>query len=172
MTSGNVLYSQTARAGVTPATLFATPDTRAGGSAPAEATPVADFDDTTIEYEDFYWRVPEHYAGGGLTLGLEILMTSATSGNLIMGAAIRRIERDAEDLDASHTYDYNDSSATAVANVAGESVNVAITFTSGTDMDSVAAGEWAILRIRRNASSGSDTASGDAELLGLVIKET
>lgn len=99
-------------------------------------------------------------------------MTSATANEVVMSAAIRRIVRDAEDLDASHTYDYNDSAVTTVANLAGETVNVAITFTDGADMDSWATGEWAIVRIRRFASNAGDDATGDAELLGFSISET
>src|SRR3990167_2969170 len=170
--SGDVLYSGDIHNANPPATLFATLDTRAGGSTPVEGTPLADFDDTTVEYLDFLVRLPANYAGGGLTFGLEVAMTSATTAEVVMSAAIRRIVRDAEDLDAAHTYDYNNSAATTVASLAGETVNVAITFTSGADMDSWAAGEWGIVRIRRFASDAGDDATGDCEMVGFSISET
>lgn len=154
-----------------PAANFATPDTRAGGSTPAESTIVYDFDDTTVEYLDFLVQL-QGYDGGGLTIGHEVAMTSATTAEVIFSDAVRRIVRDGEDLDTSHTYDYNDSSAITVANVAGETVNVPVTFTNGADMDSWADGEYAIVRVRRFASDGGDDATGDAELLGITIKET
>ena len=158
---------------VQPAATYATFDVRAGGSTPAENVPVYDFDDTTIEYLDLYCRL-EGYGGGGLTITFDWSATSATSNNVVWGAAIRRIQDDAEDVDTSQTYDYNDGTADTAASASGERSRQTITFTDGADMDSLADGESFILRIRRNASSGSDTMTGDAELWAwtLVIKET
>jgi len=45
-----------------------------------------------------------------------------------------------------------------------------ITFTDGADMDSVAVGELYRIKITRDVAN--DTAAGDAELLGVEIKET
>ena len=154
-----------------PGANFATLDVRVGGSTPAESILIHDFDDTTVEYLDYLVQL-EGYAGGGLTLGLEVAMTSATTAEIIFSAAIRRIVRNAEDLDDSHTYVYNNSAEITVANVAGETVNVPVTFANGADMDSWAEGEYAIVRIRRFASDAGDDASGDAELLGIIIRET
>jgi hypothetical protein len=158
---------------VQPGTVYATFDTRTGGSTPAENVPVYDFDDSTVEYLDFYGRL-ESYAGGGLTLTFDWSATSATSGDVVWGAAIRRIQDDAEDMDSSHTYDYNDGTADTAASASGERSRQSITFTNGADMDSLADGETFVLRIRRNISSGSDTMTGDAELWAssLCIKET
>ena len=157
---------------VQPGANYATFDTRTGGSTPSENVPVYDFDDTTIEYIDVYCRL-NGYAGGGLTITWDWSATSATSGDVVWSAAIRRIQDDAEDVDTSQTYDYNDATDTA-ASASGENSRVSVTFTNGADMDSLADGEAFILRIRRNASNGSDTMSGDAEawLWTLCIKET
>jgi hypothetical protein len=158
---------------VQPSTLGAAFDTRADGSSPVANMPVYDFDDSTVEYLDFYGRL-EGYAGGGLTLTFDWSATSATSGAVVWGAAIRRIEDDAEDMDASHTFDFNDGSADTAASASGERSRQTITFTSGADMDSLADGETFVLRIRRNTGSGSDTMTGDAELWAwtLCVKET
>ncbi len=155
-----------------PATTYATLDTRAGGSTPAEAFPVLDFDDTTAEYADFYGFL-QGYGSGGLTLKLPWSATSATSGDVVWGAAIRRIADDAEDIDTSQTYDFNTVTDTT-ASASGECSIPSITFTDGADMDSLANGEPFILRIYRNAGSGSDTMSGDAELWWsqIVLMET
>lgn len=172
MASGNRLATLLAQGVMGPGATYATLDTRTGGSTPAEAVAILDFDATTVEYADFMVRLPEHYAGGGLTFSLEWSATSATTGNVIWSAAIRRIADDAEDIDTSQTYDYNDSAAATTASASGETVKTTITFTSGADMDSWAAGETAIVRIRRFASDGGDTMSGDAELWNVIIKET
>lgn len=153
-----------------PASNPCTPDVRVGGATPGELYSVYDFDAATNEYLDVICRLI-NYGGGGLTIPLTYMMSTATSGNIIWGAAIRRRDT-ADDIDASHTYDFNDAAANAVPGTSGYQKSVDITFTDGTDMDSVADGEEFILRIRRNAASGSDTASGDAELVGFAITET
>lgn len=154
-----------------PASSFATMDTRAGGSTPAESMPVFDFDASTQEYMDFMVRLSEKYAGGGLTVQVAWMATSATSGDVRWGAAFRRFQDDAEDLDTSQTYDFNYAAVTA-ASASGEVVYDTITFTDGADMDSLAAGEMAIMRVTRDAANGADTMTGDAELVLVSGKET
>lgn len=148
----------------------ATPDVRAGGSTPAENVSVWDFDASTAEYLDFK-VILRGYDSGGLTMFLPYSMSSATSGNVVWRAAFRRVQDDAEDIDGSHTYDYN-STTDAVASASGELSYPTITFTDGADMDSFANGEVAILRVGRDAANGSDTATGDAELWAVEGRET
>jgi len=157
---------------VQPAATYAAFDTRPGGSTPAEAVPVYDFDDTTEEYIDIPCRL-EGYDGGGLTLTFDWSATAATSGDARWRAAIRRIADDAEDVDTAHTYDFNEVNDTA-ASVSGERSRVSIPFTDGADMDSLADGEDFILRIARESGDAGDTMVGDAELWAdsIVIKET
>lgn len=153
-----------------PATLFAQLGVRAGGSTPVEGVMHYAFDAATIEYLDFLCRL-HGYDGGGLTFTLPWMAASATSGVCRWGVAIRRIQDDAEDLDASHSYDYNDVDDTA-ASAAGELSYPTVTFTNGADMDSWAEGELAIVRVRRNASHANDSMTGDAQLLTLIGSET
>ena len=154
-----------------PATVFATPDFRAGGSTPAEALAVWDFDGAADEYLDFKCRL-KGYQGGGLTFTLVWAATSATAGNVRWGLAIRRFEDDAEDVDGAHTYDYNSVDATT-ASATGEFQYTAATFTNGADMDSWANDEVAVVRLRREASHANDTMnSTDAELVTLVGQES
>ncbi len=144
-----------------------------GGATPAERVPVWLFDDTSVEYLDFLCRLSDKYAGGGLTLTLPWSATSATSGAVVWGAAIRRLTDDAEDFDTTaHSYDFNDASAVTAPSAVGELSYDTITFTDGADMDSLAAGELCIVRVRRDPTNGSDNMSGDAELWALSGKET
>ena len=153
-----------------PAASYATPDIRAGGSTPAENVPVWDFDAASDEYLDFYC-VLNGYDGGGLTVSLKTMASSATSGNAIMAAAIRRVADDAEDVDGSHSYAFN-TVTIAAPSASGEASYDDVTFTDGADMDSLADGELFILRILRDADDVGDTMAGDLELVGLTIKET
>jgi hypothetical protein len=111
------------------------------------------------------------YDGGGLTITLVWSAASATTNVTRWGIGIRRVADDAEDIDGSHTYDYNDVDDTT-ASASGEVSYPTITFTDGADMDSWADGEIAIVRVRRNASHANDNMTGDAELWGIAIRET
>lgn len=153
-----------------PGTLAATMDVRAGGSTPAESVLVWDFDDTTSEYMDFLCQL-RGYDGGGLTFTLPWSATSATSGDVVWDIAIRRLNDDAEDIDASHAYDYNTVTDTA-ASASGELSYPTIAFTDGVDMDSWADGELAIVRVARDADEGDDDMVGDAELWAISAVET
>ncbi len=157
---------------IPPASSYATPDSRAGGSSPAEGVPVYDFDDTTAEYMDFLCYLADNYDGGGLTVVLPWSATSATSNAVVWRAAIRRFADDAEDIDVSHTYDFNQASADTAPTASGEPSYPTITFTSGADMDSLVAGEVFILRVGRLPTDAGDTMTGDAELWTPIIKET
>lgn len=156
---------------IPPATSYMTPDVRPGGSSPAENFPVWDGDDTTAEMMDFVCFLSASYAGGGLTIVLPWTATSATSGAVVWAAAIRRLNT-AEDVDASHTYDFNNASAATAPATNGNPTYTTITFTDGADMDSVAAGELFILRVKRLPADAGDTMTGDAELWAPVVKET
>lgn len=154
-----------------PATSMATPSIRAGGSTPAEGVQLWNFDASSIEYLD-YQCVLKNYAGGGLTVELKWAAASATTGSVVWGAAVRRAADDAEDLDTSHTYDFNDASAAAAPSASGELSYDNVTFTNGADMDSLANNEAFILRVRRDPTNGSDDMAGDAQLYSVTIRET
>lgn len=141
---------------------FPMPTVRLGGSTPQERVPIWSYDAGTIEYLDFVCSL-NGYGGGGLTFTLPWSAASATSGVCRWSIAIRRMQDDAEDVDASQSYAFNEVDDTA-ASGSGELSYPTITFTDGADMDSWANGETAIVRIRRNASHANDTMTGDAEL--------
>jgi hypothetical protein len=172
MASGDTLLILTPLHNTPPATLYATFDTMTGTSTPAEAIPVLDFDDTTQEYADFYCVMPRNYAGGGLTVTIGY-STADTTDVVDWECAFRRVADDAEDLDTTaHTYDYNGSVDTAPS-VIGEVAYAAITFTDGADMDSLAVGEYFVLRVTRDPTPDSGTdVTGDASLHFIEIKET
>ena len=172
MASGDTLLTLFPQGGTPPATLFATQDVMVGASAPAESIPVLDFDDTTIEYMDFYCLLPRNYAGGGVTLYFQWSGAAAT-GAVVWSAAFRRVQDDLEDLDtAVQAYDYNNAAAGTAPSVIGEVAYENVAFTDGADMDSVAVGEYFILRVRRVPTDAGDTLVGDALIHSLSLKET
>lgn len=174
MSSGDTLLIVSAASGVPPASSFAELTLLAGGATPSENLVLANFDSGSVEYLDFPNLVlPAAYAGGGLTMTLRWIAASATTGGVVWGAAIRRDVDDGEDWDTTaHSYDFNDSGTATAPSAVGETSYDNITFTSGADMDSLAAGEGFNLRIRRTVGAGGDDMSGDARLWTVTIKET
>lgn len=169
-TSGHVI-ARIVKA-IPPATLFAQEYSLAGISTPAESINVFAFDDATVEYMDYLCEMSPQYAGGGLTVRLCWTSDSATSNETRWGVAFRRFADDAEDINgAAQTYDYNEIDATAPSTTSRKPIYDSVTFDDGSDMDSVAAGETFLLRIKRNASHANDDMTGDAFLISVSIRE-
>lgn len=164
MASGNYLAVFTPLSNEPPASAFATLDTR-------NSVPVLDFDAATDEEAVFGGVLPANYAGGGLTVTLVWMATSATTGDVVWDAQIEAHADDAFDIDSDGFAAVQSVTATT-ASASGEQQYSNITFTSGAQMDSLAAGESYRIKVRRDANNGSDTMTGDAELLRVVIKET
>jgi len=149
-----------AKQGHAPATLFATLDTIAGTSAPAEVIPILEFDPTTIWYMDFRCQIPEYYASGGFTVTVYASNTTATL-EVVWSGAFRTVEDDTEDLDTTvHSYAYNNSAADTVGTVIGEVVKTTFTFTDGADSDEADASDYVIFRLRRFATDSGDDNTG------------
>lgn len=164
MASGNTLLAFYPADNEPTASAFATPDVRNGH-------PVLDFDAGTDEDAVFTGVLPRNYGGGGLTVYLHWSASSATSGDVVWNASFERIGEGSQDIDA----DGFASAQAATATAPGTSGNVdiqAITFTDGAQIDSIAVGESFRLKITRDANNGSDTMTGDAELVAVEIKET
>lgn len=163
MASGQTLARFTPQHNQPPASNYATPDVRNG-------VMVLDFDKNTDESAIFVDVLPRNYAGGGLTVTIHAMLTSATSGSVRWEAQIERMNTD-EDSDSFATAQ---SAAQTASGTSGIITTATITFTSGANMDSLAAGEPYRLKITRdaNGTSGTDDADSDAELVAVEVKET
>lgn len=140
-----------------PATAFATLDTR-------NSIAVLDFDDATDESAVFVSIIPEGAAlGSGLKIRLHWMATTATSGNCVWDVALERMTTDL-DSDSFDTI----ASGTAAAN--GTSGVLTVTEITLTNIDGVTAGDGFRLKVTRDANNGSDTMSGDAELVAVEIR--
>lgn len=140
----------------------ATPDTRNGH-------PVLDFDDTTAETAIFSDILPRNYAGGGITVYVTWAATSATSGTIGWTVEIERVGV-ALDIDADSFASAQTITAATTNATSGVPTTTNVAITDGANMDSLAVGEKFRLRLKRDVSN--DTAAGDAEVLGVEIKET
>lgn len=171
MASGNTLIVFNPYEYAPPATTYATLGVMAGTSTPAESVLILNFNDTTVQYADFYGVMPRAYSGGGLTLTIGWSAAQATN-NGIWSAAFRRVTDSAVDLDTTaFTYDYNTTGDIAPAGTVGQVKYSTLTFTNGVDMDSVFAGDYFILRVKRPATSGTKI-TGDCAIHFIEVKET
>ena len=163
MASGDTLLVFAAQDNEPPTSNYATIDTRNNHL-------VLDFDASTNESAVFSGVMPQHYDGGGVTVYLHYAMSTATSGDVDWDVAFERIGDQQLDIDADSFEAVNSVDDTTVPGTSGNVDVVSVAFTDGADMDSVAAGEAFRLKVTRDAAS--DTASGDAELLKVEIRET
>lgn len=163
MASGDTLVLLFPQDNEPPSSNYATLDTR-------NLHPCLDFDDSTNESTVFSAVMPQHYDGGGVEVYLHYSMTSATSGDIDWDAAFERIGDQQQDIDSDSFAAVNSTDNTTVPGASGNVDVISISFTDGADMDSVAVGELFRLKVTRDATS--DTASGDAELHAIEIRET
>src|SRR5262245_21334466 len=145
-----------------PASNFATLDLR-------NSRAVLDFDTTTQESAIFTSVLPNGYGGGGITVDIFFGATSATSGTIGWDVAIERIDTSSLDTDSDSFATAATVTAATVPGTSGQILKSSVNIADGTDMDSLAAGELFRIRIRRDVAN--DTATGDAELFAVSIRE-
>ena len=163
MASGDTLVVFTPGSNEPPASNAATKDLR-------NSHPVLDFDDTTNEDAVWSYVLPRHYDGGGLTVYIHYSMTSATTGDIDWDVAFERVGDQQQNIDSDGFAAANSVDNTTVPGTSGNVDIVNVTFTDGADMDSIAVGEKFRMKVTRDAVS--DTATGDAELHAIELKET
>jgi hypothetical protein len=166
MASGDTLCYFDALSGHAPASNYATHDVR-------NVVPVLDFDDTTDESIEFGGLMPRTYAGGGITVTVGWMATTATTGTISLDVGFKSVSDDADDLDTKAFAAVNNANPTT-ASASGEVDYATIAFTDGADMDSVAAGEYFRMIVTRDAdgTTSTDNMTGDMELVFVEIKET
>lgn len=145
-----------------PAASFATLDLR-------NNRPVLDFDTTTQEIAVFSGVLPYDYAGGGLTVTLYCALSSATTGTVGWDVAFERTQAGTDDIDSDSFASAQTVTAVTVPGTPGVTLTMSVNVSNGVAMDNLAAGEMFRLRIRRDVAT--DTATGDAELLSVHIRE-
>jgi len=114
--------------------------------------------------------MPSAYGGGGVTLEIDYLMATATSGDVVLAAAFQSL---AVGQDLSGSVVWSNQQVTDTVPATAETVATAqITFTDGAQMDSVAAGDAFRLRFARLGSDAVDTAAGNFRALAVRLKES
>ena len=130
-----------------------------------------DFDDSTAESAELEAVLPRNYAGGGITVQLYWMASTATTGNCAWGGAFERHDEASTDLD-SDSFATEQTATEAAPGTTGQIQVTSIAFTDGAQIDSLAIGESFRFRVRRVAADVGDTMLGDAELLRIEARET
>lgn len=132
--------------------------------------PVLMFDATTDESAYWTFIAPQGITGT-ITVVITYMMASATSGACRWEALLECItDGDTTDLDATSSFDSTNSNGATVPGTAGQIDQIAITMTNA---DSIAAGDYCRLLVRRdaNGTTGTDDATGDAYLLAVELRD-
>src|SRR5262245_44729609 len=133
MASGNTLAVFTPLGNQPPAANNAELDTR-------NAIAVLNFDASTPESALFVGVLARNYAGGGLTVTVQWMSASATSGDVVWGGSFERNQDGVDNL----TGDSFAAEQTATSTAPGTTGIIkyrTITFTDGAQIDSLAVGE-------------------------------
>lgn len=142
--------------------------TKSSGSAPGAYFLQLAYDATTEEWACWQFRMPADYASAPVAK-IDYKMASATSGGVAWDCRVAAVtDGDSTDVDAKVFASANVGTAT-VPGTAGYIDEVSITLTNA---DSVAAGDFVVIYLGRAVANGSDTATGDAEMVGLTITYT
>lgn len=147
-----------------PASAFAAPGV-------VNERPVLAFDATTDENVYFTGIAPQGFNATTVTVVITYMMASATTGSVRFQAALESVtDGDATDLDATTGFDTDNSAGATVPGTAGHIDQLSVTMTNA---DSIAAGDYYRLRIRRDAdgTSGTDDATGDCYVLAVELRD-
>jgi hypothetical protein len=142
---------------------------KSSGTAPGVYLLQLAFDAAADEWCTWSFRCPADYASGPI-VKIQYKMTSATTGAVVWDARLGTQGTGAStSLNAKVFASANTATPTVPATTAGKIGESSITMTND---DSMAVGDFAVLRVSRVGSSGSDTATGDAELIAVVLEYT
>ena len=126
----------------------------------------------TGELCHFKGYLPENYDGGGLTFDVfHIGGTDTNTGHVTQwGVSIERWNTNNHDIDSGDSYASEQTATAALLATQGKIIKATITVSSGANMDSLAKDEMFRVKLKRVATS--DTNTDKAYLLGLVARET
>jgi hypothetical protein len=118
------------------------------------------YDATTEEY--VYFRFPAiNYGSGNVTVRVRWYADTASTGGVTFGASLAAITPDSDttDIETKAFATEVNGSDTHLGTVGQRLHEMAITVTN---LDSIAAEDWVMLKLARKVADGGDTMTGDA----------
>lgn len=142
--------------------------TKSSAAAPAAHFIELLFDPTTEESAYWSFRMPENYSSSPVAK-LQ-WKANTTSNSVVWGVQVFAVTPSDADTPNEHALATANTGTTAVNGTeARRLVETSITLTNA---DSVAAGDFVIIRVYRDAGNGSDSCTVDAELVAASIEYT
>lgn len=145
------------------------PPTNFGRVDSRNSHPIADFSPSTAETLYFREYIPQgttfHSSSIALTIYIDALATSATSGVIGWSVSLERITPNGIDLDAD-AFGTAKSAQTTVNVTSGKMARVTVQFLLSELPFGIAAGDMLRVRLTRDTTVGSNH-SGDAEFVGM-----
>jgi len=144
------------------------------GSASASASsrnehPLISYDDSADENVVFHGVISNDYSAGNLTIDFDWVAETATTGDVVWSGEWERINAGGTDID-SDSFAAAQTGTDTTNGTSGIPTRTSIAFTQA-QADSIAAGDAFRLRIERVGTSGSDTLSGNAQLLRVSVRQ-
>jgi len=161
MASGDTIAVFTPLSNEPPAAAYATFDTR-------NAYPTLDFDDTTEEKAVFTGIIPNNWGSSGITGAIWWTAGTAAAGTVVWQMGFEKVNTD---IDAD-SFVTGINGTTVTGTVSGIPNTTSIAVPAGTAMDSLAVGDLYRVYLTREVGDAQDAMGGDAEFLGLELKET
>lgn len=146
----------------------ATQRVKSSGTAPGIYSLQLAFDATADEWCVFNFRTPVDYASAPV-VKIQFKMTSAITGAVVWDARLGTVSPASAVSVNTKVFAAANTATVTVGGTVGYMVQASITMTNA---DSMLASDFSTLRISRVGSSGSDTATGDAELLAVSLEYT
>lgn len=125
--------------------------------------PLLAFDDTTAQNVEFSKALSTGYAAGTITLNIDWIAATATTGAVKWNAQFERMGTTGHDLDTD-AFAAAQTTTTTTSGTSGIVVRTAITFTQA-QADSIAANDAFRLRVTRDAANGADNLVGNAQIV-------
>lgn len=121
------------------------------------------YDATADEWAYWTFRMV-NYGSGNITIDIDWYAVNATSGNVVWQARIAAItpDTDTQDIETDSLATANNVTDSHLETTGKRLHRCTITLSN---LDSVANGDWVVLAIGRNGSSGSDTMANDAAFI-------
>lgn len=161
MATGNHLVQFHPFGAELPTTLYATLGIR-------NLHPTLDFDPTVTWTCHFSGVLPSHYTANGLTIDIIWMGASATTGNVLWGVAMERLNT-SQDTDS---FAAQVTGVGTVNGVLGITTTTSVLLSSGAAMDGLLINEEFRLQVQRIGGDAADTMLGNASITKVVIRET
>jgi len=144
-----------------------------GSTIPAAASrnghPILAFDDATLEEVIFNGVMSKDYSDGNFTLDIDWVAKTATTGDVVWGVEFERMAAGGHDID-SNSFNTQQTETSTTNGTSGIITKTSFALTQA-EADAITAGDGYRLRVQRVGSNGSDTLSGDAELLRIEMRQ-